>query len=470
MKRRFMNRRTYLASVAAATALAGCNGSNSKKGSTTGTSSSGTSGATSSTTSSSESTTTATAKTSTTETATSTGEQQTTETETSTEEQQTTTNEPPKTNQPGSYKPMDPAVASFNDVSAWKPDSSVHVEADTDNTFVDGQSLHVTGGGGTIRRHFPTPLDVRDWDLSLAIDVPERMRPTHVRIWMKDTGGNWLKLIQEIDVPHPKGWIRINPSINDAAGSTFKINTLLISVDGVPGRKMEYWVDEIRFHKKTAQKGMVTFSFDTIDESIYTEVFPIMKDYDMRGFLSVPTAFIGESGRMTLDQIREMHDAGWEIASQSDHLKTLYGLSRSKQEQRIKSAKQTLEKHGFGDIRAFVYPLQQCDQNTVELVEKYHDFGFLGFNDSEAGQSQSSLMNPAFINRSRPNTPEAVANQLKEDAPYRGLYNLYMNHLSTPDHNYQNDPGELRNMCALVADYQKKGKLEVVQPSDLKPL
>lgn len=457
-RKRYLNRRTYLASVAAATVLAGCNGSNS--GTTTGNKSSATSSS---------------SKTSATKTSSGAGgsTKTATQTETSTEQQtteQTTTSQPSNTDQPGSYEPMDAAAASFDNPDAWSPDSNVKAEPDTQNTYGGGQSLHVTGGAGTIRRKFPVPLDLTNKDISLAFDIPAKMRPTNIRIWFKDTKGSWVKLIQEIDTKHPDGWIRINPSINDAAGSTLKMESVLITIDGKKGTPMEYWVDEIRFHEKMAQKGQVMFSFGTISESIYTKVFPVMQDHGMKGVLAVPPDRIGNNGRMTKEQIDEMHDAGWEIASQSNNFRSLYGLSKATQEKRVKYAKEQLKKLGYGDVKAFVYPNGQCDQNSLEVVKKYHDFGFLSFNGSEKGLSQSALMNPVFINRSRPNTPEAVENQLKEVAPYRGLYNIYMHSLSTETHKTQNNQSELRAMCNVVEEYVNDGKVEVVLPSDLKAL
>lgn len=372
----------------------------------------------------------------------------------------------PSGDAPGSYEPMLPRAAAFEDVSTWEADNNVTMEADTETLVGGNQSFRIEGGPGTIRRDFPVPLDLSNRDLSLAVRV-EAPRPTNVRIWMQDTAGNTIRLIQQVSQNHPDGWLRINPSINDAAGRNLDgVESMLITVDAIDGTAPQYHVDELLFHDKMAERGQVMFTFDDVTPSLYNEIFPIMQEFDLEGVAAVPVDLLGDSGRLSRSQLMELYDAGWEIASHSNDLANLYGMERSIQERKIEYTKQELEEMGFGEIRAFMYPGGACDRNTFELVKEYHDFGFLAFRGSEKGLSQSTLFEPAFVNRSRPSTPAALKNQLDEVTAYRGLYTPFMHGVDDGDQ-FVNTPSEFRKMCEHVAQYRDDGKIEVVKPGDL---
>ncbi len=449
---RKLSRRKYLAGVVATTALAGCNSKTSSNNSSKG----GKTSSASSTSSTGTKTSTTTSKASNTS--------QTSQSSSTT--QQTTSQQ--HTNQPGSYKPMDQGAASFSDPNAWKPDSNVRAAIDTSNVYSGKGSLHVKGGGGTIRRHFPVPMDFSNKDLSVAIDVPMKQRPTIVRIWLQDAGGNWTKLLQQLTRAHPKGWIRINPSINSVGAKMDAIKTMLITVDHHPNRPtMEYWVDELRFNDKPSNKGQVSIMFDGIDSSLYTQGFPVMESYGFKGTIAVPAEQIGTKGHMSMDEINSMVKKGWEVACASSDYQKMTGVSPSTQKKKIDYAVGYLKKQGIKDISTFVYPWGACSKETIDLVSKNFDRAYLSFDGSEYGNSQASQFNPYFINRSRPNSPHAVNNQLKAIAPYRGVYTPYFMKFGTKD---QNNKGEFENMCSNIAKYKNKGKVNVVTTSKIKAL
>jgi peptidoglycan/xylan/chitin deacetylase (PgdA/CDA1 family) len=59
----------------------------------------------------------------------------------------------------------------------------------------------------------------------------------------------------------------------------------------------------------------ILITFDDAHEDNYTNAFPIMKKYGFTGVLYVPFNFIGTNGYLTVDEIKEMASAGWEIGS-----------------------------------------------------------------------------------------------------------------------------------------------------------
>jgi peptidoglycan/xylan/chitin deacetylase (PgdA/CDA1 family)/methionine-rich copper-binding protein CopC len=59
----------------------------------------------------------------------------------------------------------------------------------------------------------------------------------------------------------------------------------------------------------------MVLTFDDGYTSIYTTAFPIMKLYGIVGTVYVNTALVGTPGRLTLQQLHDLYDAGWTIAN-----------------------------------------------------------------------------------------------------------------------------------------------------------
>lgn len=383
-------------------------------------------------------------------------------TETAGNETGTTTSQPKQVDDPGTNKPMNPKAATFEDITFWQAQAKVNLTADKENVYSGTQSARIENHSGSIKREFPVPLDLSGKDVSIAVKL-DKPEPTNLRLWMEDSDGNYTKLIQQLNQNHPDTWMRINPSINSAEADPSKIESILITLDG-EGKGKRYWVDDIRFHDKQAKKGQVMVSFDDATIDVYRVAYPIMEKYGIKGVAAIPPDVLGNDGRMTWDQVKELHNNGWEIASHSNDMQGLYGLRPEAQKKKIEYAKKTLKEKGLGDVTAFMYPGGGCDKHTVKYVRENHDLGYLAFKGSEKGLSQSAIMGPMFVNRSRPNTPEAVKNQLDAAAAYNGLYNIYL-HVIRDD--AQNDKQEFREMMKHIADYRDKGKVEVVQPKDV---
>lgn len=106
-------------------------------------------------------------------------------------------------------------------------------------------------------------------------------------------------------------------------------------------------------------------------------------------------------------------------------MSVLYGADRSTQEERVAHAKDVLQQRGFEDVRALMYPGGEVDRHTPELPREYHDFGFLAFIGARKGLSQSTLFEPAFLNRGFPQTLDSVEAALDQAAAYNGLFTVY---------------------------------------------
>ena len=363
---------------------------------------------------------------------------------------------------PGSYKPMQEKAATFEDLTYWQTHAGVKLNADTSTVYQGTQSARIEGRSGTIQRNFPVPIDLSNKDISLAMNI-EGPVPNNFAIYLYDTGGNATRLIQGYHGRHPDGWIRINPSIDSPGADMSSITKMLITIGG-SGDEKKYWIDDIRFHDKTSNKAQVMFTFDYITRSVYEVAFPEMKKRSIKGAVSVPGDRVGNADRLTVDELKEMKNAGWEITSMTNNFEPLYGQSERVQRQRMERNISLLKQYGLGEPTAIMYPKGFCDATTLKLAEEYHDLGFLTFNDSERGTSQSALMGPHFVNRSQPSTVEALKNQVEPAKAYNGLYTVHQNQIGP---NADNNRQVFTAMLDYVKNQQQQGNVEVVTPSDV---
>ena len=86
---------------------------------------------------------------------------------------------------------------------------------------------------------------------------------------------------------------------------------LLISVSCMPTRPE---TEAARPQESTlAHSGIVSFTFDDCMESVYTEGFRVLEPYDVRCTVYITTSYVGQPGYVTISQLGDLHDAGWEI-------------------------------------------------------------------------------------------------------------------------------------------------------------
>lgn len=367
-----------------------------------------------------------------------------------------------QSNDPGSHQPMQQKAATFEDLSYWTAHAGVNINADKQTVYQGTQSARVESRSGTIERQFPVPVDLSNKDISLAMKI-ENPVPNNLNVILTDTGGNSTTLVQGYIGPHPDGWIRINPSIDNTGANMSSISRLLITIGG-GGENKKYWLDDIRFHDKTSNKAQVMFTFDYMTRSIYDIAFDEMQKRDIAGAVSVAGDRVGNADRLTVDELTEMQDAGWEITSMSNDFGTLHDQSRDIQRQRIKRGKALIEQFGLDEPAALMYPKGFCNDATVELASEFHDLGFLTFQDSERGTSQSALMGSNFVNRSQPSTLQALKNQVEPAKSYRGLYTVHQNELGP---NADNNRQTFAAMLDYVQQQQNQGNVKVVLPSDV---
>ncbi len=110
----------------------------------------------------------------------------------------------------------------------------------------------------------------------------------------------------------------------------------------------------------------IVWTFDDGRESIYTYAYPIMKQYGIKGTLYINTGNIGQPGYLTLEELQELHNAGWIIANHADKHVNLATLSTENVTYEIQTAINWLNNNGFQD-GAYYFASPYGSYNDVVL-------------------------------------------------------------------------------------------------------
>lgn len=116
----------------------------------------------------------------------------------------------------------------------------------------------------------------------------------------------------------------------------------------------------------------VIVSFDDGFMSVYENALPIMKKYDIRGNVYLPTAFIGkEPPFMTWDMIEELHAGDkWYFAAHTHNHVDIRTLDSDSAADEISRSHELFRSHLGYTPDVFCMPYGAFDRKSVRLVKK----------------------------------------------------------------------------------------------------
>lgn len=114
----------------------------------------------------------------------------------------------------------------------------------------------------------------------------------------------------------------------------------------------------------------IVLTFDDGYEDFYTYAYPVLKKYNIRATVFLPTGLVGNPGYLNWGQIDEMKASS--LVTFANHTwshKSLLGIPEDAVRREIATAKAQLEEHGLGPVEFFAYPYGSENQ-TVEKILK----------------------------------------------------------------------------------------------------
>lgn len=127
---------------------------------------------------------------------------------------------------------------------------------------------------------------------------------------------------------------------------------------------------------------MITITFDDGLLNTYEVVFPIMEKYSFRGVVFIPTGLLTGAIKtvrldnepyMTLEQIKELAHAGWEVGSHSVTHRNFKELTPEQVARELGESQRFLRGEGF-HVSSFAYPYghkQYLSTHTVLAMDYY---------------------------------------------------------------------------------------------------
>ncbi len=113
----------------------------------------------------------------------------------------------------------------------------------------------------------------------------------------------------------------------------------------------------------------IIITFDDANEDNYTIAFPIMKKYGFTGVLYLPYDYIGTPNYLTVDQVKEMISAGWEIGSHTlTHPTAFLTLSDDQLRSEIVDSRAQLEDLFGVPVLTFAYPFGDASAAAIDYV------------------------------------------------------------------------------------------------------
>lgn len=269
-------------------------------------------------------------------------------------------------------------VDDFENLEDWTPIEDEQVDGDTENALVGSQSARIQGSGtfAGMFRAYPEGLNVanRNLSLALAVDAP---RPARVTVELLAPGESDMLRSTKTVVGTYTGWMRMDVGITGQRGepNLENVQEMRIRLDAAEETDIRFWVDDLRATPK-AENGYVMLTFDDGVASQYENVFPRLNDRDMPGVVAVSSDSLNRDGRLYIEQLREMRDAGWDVSSHPEGDAFQQPLDDM---EAIRSAIQSnyeyLDNRGFPDgARHMFVPYHNTNQEVVEITREFHEF------------------------------------------------------------------------------------------------
>ncbi len=155
--------------------------------------------------------------------------------------------------------------------------------------------------------------------------------------------------------------------------------------------------------QRDSRQGIVVLQFDDGTSGHYTQAFPILEKYGLKGSFGVVTGVFGRPGRLTSEQVVEMHRAGHEIHDHTlDHNAAFWGNPQQREswKQQIEQSLGNLKQLGI-ITRGWNQPGGQGQAWTPELrdtLAPHYDYvaGRVGLKPDELHNMHWNLKDDPF--------------------------------------------------------------------------
>ncbi|NGM70459.1 hypothetical protein G6M89_15865 [Natronolimnobius sp. AArcel1] len=311
-------------------------------------------------------------------------------------------------------------IDSFEDLDGWVSmiDAGT-LEATTDEPYAGTQSAQLTAGDdtehATIYRTFSGGIDLSESNLSLAVLFSGREQ-LHLTLELFAPNVRAVHTMERTLVGPTDRWMRVDFGTTQVEGdpdlSDIREIRLRARRRGDPSGSIDCRIDDLRAVDRP-ETGAVMMLFDGTLESHHEVALSHMEGYDFTGVEAVIPDAVGDGGRLTITQLEDLVDAGWDVAARPrTGAQSLPEFTPEQQEGALERTNAYLENRGFSDgTNHFVTPRNILGPETIDLVREHHKQAFryggapnalpltdphnVGFFDADAGETTQAYLEHA---------------------------------------------------------------------------
>lgn len=378
-----------------------------------------------------------------------------------------------------------------------------NVIADEEMMLTGSRTARIENTGATagIARTFPEGLDMTDKHLSLAVQV-DTPRPARVTVRVLAPGNADQVWSTRVILSTYTGWLRMDVGYTGQRGEPNfgNVQELRITLDdpnpSQANRDQEeqgnqtnqsnqsgqgnqtnqeeqgeqsdtgirFWVDDLRT-TAAADQGYVMLTFDDTVASQYTNAFPLFEERDMQAVAAVVPGSLNQDDRLSIGNLREMRDAGWDISShpQGTAFRELEDLEAIQQD--IESAYEYLDNRGFSDgARHMFVPYHHATEDIIEITRGYHELS------SYFGGTPNAVpfTDPLHLSRVNMFDIEGFTSLIDMAAEHNQLA-IGLAHGVVPENEIENDPlaDTTTQQLETLLDYIEESDVQLVTASEL---
>lgn len=211
--------------------------------------------------------------------------------------------------------------------------------------------------------------------------------------------------------PDDIAWSSLDPAVasvdpEDPAGivtARGRGSTRVFLESGVGGAEVEVAVDF---------RGVITVTFDDGFRTTHSRAFPILEALDLRANVAVVTRSAQEAWAdfLTVEQLQDLHGAGWAMVSHTVTHPNLTELSDAGLEEELLESREWLEEQGFRGAAVFIVPFLDWDDRVRSAVAAHYEM---------ARGTSSLLIHPDTLSDWMPDDPYALTGLDADSAPFQ---------------------------------------------------
>lgn len=274
-------------------------------------------------------------------------------------------------------------VAPTSNISAWSAGSDATITEDTENYKTGVSAIQVdTNGNGQVVSPYDSAvsIDMSAGPVAYWVYVNGGGDLSRVGMYFFDSAGDFFRIDTNVDALKD-GWNRVEfpraafnnaDTVSGSPDDTDIVEIRFVMADSGQGNNASVTFDQV-IQKPYTGNAKVMFRFDDVPEDTWTVAKPVLDKYGVPGSNAVTTDWIGDDGRMTLEQLRICAEQGWDNMAHTTQHQDLTTVSDSEAEQIVYEAQKWLLDNGFREgARLFATTNNEITDSVEEIASQYH--------------------------------------------------------------------------------------------------